>query len=130
MARPRKPLALAKLDGSAAHNPQRYRDRREPKSPPIGDPPAHLPAGARAAWRDFARRWPWLTEGDRALLEVLCELRRRIREEGPPTEALAREYRMLVSAFGGTPVSRSRVATGDEAPDDDDPFAAFEGGPQ
>ena len=126
MPRPRKPLAKALLDGSAAHNPQRFRHRREPTSAPLGPPPGHLSADARRVWRDLARRWPWMTDSDGPLLEVLCELTARFRKEPPaPGSVLAKEHRMIIAAFGGTPMTRGNVST--PAPEEgaDDPFSQF-----
>ena len=68
MPRPRVPLKKAELTGAAAKDPQRFRDRSEPQSEPLGKAPGHLSQRARNAWAKFRKEWPWLTKSDGALL--------------------------------------------------------------
>lgn len=126
MPRPRVPLEKAKLTGVAAKNPQRFRDRSDPKEKKLGAAPKYLSAGAKKAWRQFAKEWPWLTDGDTALLAPLCEMRARFEDDPQKiSAAFMTEYRLLISAFGGTPTSKSKVdAPGEDEPDD--PFAQFD----
>lgn len=124
MARQMVPLAKAKLTGVAAKNPQRFRDRSEPESGPLGSPPAFLTKDQKRAWRDFTKEWGWLTESDRAALVPLCVLRAKIESgEDVPVSAFT-EYRLQISAFGGTPTTKTKVFQ-TKSDEDDDPFAEF-----
>lgn len=125
LARPRTPLGKATLTGAAAHDPQRFRDRAEPESGPLGSPPAWLSAEAKASWREFKRDWPWLTQSDAKALAALCVLDAEIKS-GAVTLGLFKEFRMQVAAFGGNPTAKTKVhAPRDE--DATDPFADFDG---
>lgn len=128
MARPRTPLGKAELTGAAAHNPQRFRDRSEPETAPIGEPPSWLSRIGKRAWRDFCRKWPWLTDADEFQLAALCQLQEALETTSPADikVSLFAEYRLAVSAFGGTPTTRSKVYA-PKGEDDDDPFAKFDG---
>lgn len=126
MARPRTPTAVAQLTGAAAKNPQRFRDRAEPKpSGDLGDPPSFLSAREKKAWKAFAGEWSWLTADDRAAMVALCQMRALVEDpKAEKTAALYSAYRLAINDFGGTPTSRSKVHQPKED-DEDDPFAAF-----
>ena len=124
MPTPKKPLALAKLDGSAAKDPQRYRDRHEPQAGPLGAPPGYLTAPERLAWAAFAQELPWLVESDRALLALACALRAQVESGGELSATAIRELRMILSAMGATPTTRQNVQVPPEE-DANDPWAAF-----
>ena len=104
-------------------NPGRFRDRKEPKSKPLGNPSGHLDATERKAWFAFRRELPWLTEADRCLVELACHLRARAWRGALPAAAVP-QLRMCLSAMGATPTDRSKVAI---PPDDagDDPAEKF-----
>jgi len=127
MARPRTPLGKAELTGAAAKDPQRFRDRSEPASEPLGSPPAYLSAEAKTAWREFAAEWPWLTRSDRKALGVICLLWEVI-ERGDAGVNEFKEFRLQCSAFGGNPTTRTKIYQ-PKTDDEDDPFAGFEGKP-
>ena len=127
MPRPQTPLAKAKLTGADAKNPQRFRNRAAPKADgPVGDPPKFLSAGEKKAWRDFASEWSWLTNQDRPALVALVQMR-SIAEDSKAEKnaAFYTAYRLMLSEFGGTPVSRGKIHQPAEE-DDDDPFAEFD----
>lgn len=127
MARPRIPLAKAEMTGALAKNPQRFRDRSEPPTQPLGKAPSFLSKEERRSWDSFAKEWPWLTEGDRGALIALCQMRAMI--EDPVTEktaALYTAYRLMIGEFGGTPTTRSKVFQ-PKSEEDNDPFAGFDG---
>ena len=42
MPRQRTPLAKLEANGAIAHNPKRYKDRKEPKARPLGKPSVEL----------------------------------------------------------------------------------------
>ena len=123
MANPRTPLAKAKLTGAAAKNPQRFRDRVEPESSPLGLPPKKLEEAEKAAWKDFKKEWPWLVESDRAAMVPLCKMRALV-ESGEAKIGMYTEYRLMLSAFGGTPTAKTKIALPKDD-DADDPFADF-----
>lgn len=125
MGRPRTPLGKAKLTGALANHPERFRDRTEPKSPSLGKPPLFLEAAESSAWSDFAKEWPWLTESDRAALVPLCILRAKIETRASEAAAVFSEYRLMLSQFGGTPATKTKVPVVRDD-DEDDPFAQFE----
>ncbi|WP_068111281.1 hypothetical protein [Tropicimonas marinistellae] len=120
----KKPLTLAQLDGSAAKDPQRYRDRAEPKVVPLGAAPSHLTAQERTAWAEFSQEAPWLAESDRALVASACALRAQI-QAGEFNAALIRELRMHLTPMGMTPTSRQGLHAPEE-PETDDPWAQFD----
>jgi len=128
MPRPRTPTGKAELTGAAAHNPQRYRDRCEPEREPIGPAPAYLSAGAKKAWREFVKEWPWVSASDRKALGVICQLWEVI-EHGDAGVNEFKEFRLQCNAFGGNPTSVSKVYLPKEQ-EDDDPFASFGGSVQ
>lgn len=126
MPRPRTPTAKAKLTGAAANHPERFKARSDPKSSgPVGDPPAFLSGNEKKAWRDFAGRWSWITADDEPALVALCQMRALIEDKNfEKNAAFYTAYRLAMSDFGGSPVSRSKVYQA-EGEEDDDPFAKF-----
>ena len=118
----KKPLSLARIDGSAAKDPQRYRDRSEPKVIPLGDPPSYLSGPQSAAWAAFVAEAPWLAESDRAIVTSACSLRAQV-QAGDCNASIVRELRMHLTAMGMTPTSRQGVQVPEEP--EDDPFAQF-----
>lgn len=127
MPRPQTPLAKAKLTGAAAKDPQRFRNRSVPKADgPVGEPPKFLRAGEKRAWKDFAAEWSWLTNQDRPALVALVQMR-SVAEDNKVDKnaAFYTAYRLMLSEFGGTPVSRGKVHQPSDE-DDDDPFAEFD----
>lgn len=130
MPRPRTPTAKAKLTGAAAKDPQRFRNRSNPKASGrgIGKAPDYLPDSAKVAWGIWVKELPWLTFEDRGALEVVSIMRAHI-IDGNTAELPASffgNYRMAISCLGATPVDRSKVHVPDSE-DDDDPFADFDG---
>ena len=130
MARPRTPIAKAKLTGAAAKNPQRYRDRAGPalSGRPVGGPPEYLKTDAAASWRLFADELPWLIHEDRAALEAASLARAALQAAARKDEAVSAAfigaYRGMLSALGATPTDRSKIPAVTD--DEDDPFAIFD----
>lgn len=126
MGNPQTPLAKAKLTGAAAKNPQRFRHRADPTTDPLGAAPSWLSGDAKKAWKKFAAEWPWLTKSDEAGLATLCMMRAQVEgaDSAGLTAAFFREYRMQISAFGGTPTTKGKIHQGG-ADDEDDPFAGL-----
>ena len=130
MPRPQTPLAKAALTGADKKDPQRYRNRSNPKQSgkPVGDPPDYIGKSAKKAWVTFVDELPWLTFEHRASLEVVSIMRGQIMD-GLPADVPASffgNYRMALSSLGATPVDMAKVYQPKE-PEDDDPFGAFDG---
>jgi hypothetical protein len=123
MPNPRTPVAKAKATGAAVSHPGRHRTRSDPKTRPLGKASPFLDEKQAEVWEAFKHELPWLTEADRTLVEVACNLRARLWTD-PETgvQALA-QLRMCVAAMGGTPADRSKVSVPDE--EQDDPEARF-----
>ena len=125
MAKPRIPLAKAKLEGRDKKDPQRFKGRNEPlPNAPLGDPPEWLEdtenSKQRAAWSLFRSEIPWLTEQDRLLVQMACTIQGRLmakQEVGVQSMGLLRQ---MLSQMGATPADRSKVTMPDagEAKDD------------
>lgn len=123
MPQPRTPQAKAKATGRAAHDPQRFRDRKEPKGKPLGEPSEGLTETQQKCWEAFRREMPWLMESDRALVETASILRARLWTNHDLGVQALGQLRMCISAMGGTPADRSKVSVPDE--ESDDPAAEF-----
>ena len=128
MPRPRTPLAVAKLTGAIKNHPERFKDRKDPtEGQHVGMPPDNLSDTEKQVWMRSVMQWPWLTIADRSLLFTFCRVTARIEDpaETPPI-GLMNLQRSMLSDFGGTPVTRSKVVTGKpDDDDDDDGFAQF-----
>ena len=74
--------------------------------------------GQRAAWNLIRREVPWLTETDRALVEIAAYLRARIMAGEEVGVGAMNQLRMCAAQMGATPADRSKVAVPVE-PDDD-----------
>lgn len=120
MAPPRKPLALARLTGAIAKNPQRYRDRIEPKvSATLGPPPKWLKPEARVAWNELDDRLPWLDMSHRCIVGLASYLQAKVRDGtlGVPGMNLLRQ---ILGQLGATPVSSSKINWSPATDDPDD----------
>ena len=122
--RPRTPLAAAKATGADAKNPQRYRDRKEPKVAAIGEPPKYLPDDVKAEWDHLVSEIPWLARSDRTIVESAARLR-ALQVSGDLPPSLYSELRQTLNALGATPAARSKVAAPNDEDETDDPAAEF-----
>lgn len=125
----RKPTRLHLLYGSYKKNPQRQREREgEPEViEPLGEPPKHLDANQRKAWREIARTAPEgvLTRADRVSVELAAVLLAQLRGQGADfTPTRLAQLRYLLGQFGMTPADRSRV-TLETKPRKPNPFDDF-----
>lgn len=116
MAAPRTPAAKAKVTGAAGKNPQRHRDRKEPKSSPLGKPSAFLDDHGKSAWEGFKRELPWLMESDRALVEIAASVRGRLLAGEDVGVTALSMLQSILSKMGASPADRTKVM----APDDDE----------
>jgi len=118
---PRTPLAKAKATGQAAHNVKRFKDRKEPQSVPLGDPPDEFDDYERVMWADFKREVTWLMESDRATVIVASKLRAKVMTD----IATDKDYGKLLSCLsrmGATPADRSKIYAPKEDADEADEF--------
>lgn len=122
--RPRTPLAAAKATGADGKNPQRYRDRKEPKVAPIGAAPEHLPDDVKVEWDHLVSEIPWLARSDRTIVESAARLR-ALQVSGDLPPSLYSELRQTLNALGATPAARSKVAAPNDEDETDDPAAEF-----
>lgn len=122
MARPRTPVAKAKVTGAAAKNPGRHRDRADPSVAPLPDPPAHLDPSAQQAWEHFRSELPWLTASDAALLEVGAIVRGRLLIGEVPGITALNMYQSVLSKLGATPTDRSKVSVPNDESEETDEF--------
>jgi P27 family predicted phage terminase small subunit len=150
MANRRKPTALRIIEGNPGH---RALPAREPQAPIGAKMPDGLTARAQAHWPKLAKQLTAariLTELDAPALAMHCELFAswrdacdKLTEFGPVVETdkgglklspywvtfmqASSEMRRLLTEFGMTPASRSRVAAAKQRGDgdDDDPFDDF-----
>lgn len=132
MPTPTNSLAKARLTGAAAKDPQRYRDRSEPRTSgqPVGKPPAHLNATCKAVWRDLSASLGWLVKEDRAALELasvaLGQVRDFVKQGEPVPASLLAASNSAIGKLGATPTDRQKVTMQPDDDDIDDPWRAFE----
>lgn len=124
MANPRTPVAKAKATGAAMKNPGRHKTRSDPKSTALGDPSPFLDEHGRQAWEGYKRELPWLMEADRSLVEIASSVRGRLLAGEDVGVTALSMLQSILSKMGGSPADRSKVATGDDEPKEDEFFGA------
>jgi hypothetical protein len=118
----RLPAAKAKVTGAAVKDPQRHKDRKEPKVAQLGEPSIFLDEFGRQAWFAFQSELPWLAESDRALVEIAASVRGRlIGGEDVGTTALSM-LQSILSKMGASPADRTKVAAPDGEEEQDEFF--------
>ena len=118
----RTPALKAAVTGTADRNPQRHRDRKEPKTNPLGDPSPFLSPFGVTAWESFKKELPWLAESDRALVEIAAAVRGRLLAgEDVGTTALSM-LQSILSKMGATPADRTKVSAPDDEGEEDEFF--------
>lgn len=122
MANPRSPVAKAKVTGAAAKNPQRHRDRKNPKADDLGAPSTFLNEHGLRAWEAFRRELPWLKESDRSLLEVVCTIRGRLLAGDDVGIQALSLLQSCLTKLGATPADRSKVSVPDGEEEEEDEF--------
>lgn len=132
MPRPQTPLAKAKLTGADAKDPQRFRNRSEPKTSKVsvGKPPAYFQKEAKAVWAELVSDLGWLVREDRPALESACLAIAQVRvmhKVGEPiTGAMFAAMNTAIGKLGASPTDRAKVFQ-EPDDDDDDEFAQFGG---
>lgn len=125
MARPRNPLAKAKVEGRDAHDPGRFKKRKEPvDGSSLGDPPAWLKDSPtnkqRAAWALLKKEIPWLTESHRPLVALAASIYGRLVAEQEVGVQSMNLLRQMLGQMGATPADKSKVVVPDGEEDKDD----------
>lgn len=108
----------ARLTGAIAKNPQRYRNKIEPKGlAPLGEAPEYLRPDEKSAWNDFALRLPWLNRSHRGITGIACHLSAKMAAGtlGVPGMNL---LRMTLGQMGATPASAQHGIMPDDDVDD------------
>ncbi|MCT8160649.1 hypothetical protein [Pseudoruegeria sp. SHC-113] len=114
---------MAKITGADLKDPQRYRERHEPDTGPLGEPPAKFTKAQRDAWLELADELPWLTKSDRHILAIAARLQAAIIEDPAAPIGAFNQLRLCLASMGGTPADRSKVSTPRE--DEPDPASEF-----
>jgi hypothetical protein len=106
MPTPFTPRAKAFIEGRDRKNPQRFRNRREPKQTAgLGDPPEWMGDRQRASWRTFQREIPWLGASHRCLVEIACIVHSRLAAGHDVGAGALNLLRQCLGQMGATPSS-------------------------
>ena len=124
MARQRTPNDKAEILGRTLKDPQRYRNRSNPLTDPLGTPPAWLTKEAKSKWRTLAAEIPWLRKSDRQLVAITATLGASLQADPLKNIAALSEYRRQLCALGGSPADRSKIFV-PEQDDENDPAKEF-----
>ena len=115
MPNPRTPAAKARVTGADAKNPQRHRDRKDPKGTPLGKPSAFLDDNGKSAWEGFKRELPWL-------IEVCAKVRGGLLSGEDVGVSKLNMLQTMLSKLGATPADRTRIAIADDDEEEDEFF--------
>jgi len=132
MPTPKNSLAKARLTGAAAHDPQRYRDRTEPRTSgeAVGSAPSYLSKTSKAVWADLAGSLGWLQREDRGALELVAvaigQVRDLVKAGEPVPAALLSAANTGLGKLGATPADRAKVGGLPEDDVEEDVWAQFE----
>lgn len=132
MPTPKTPLSKAKLTGADKRNPQRFRDRTEPRTSgePVGNPPEYLGKEAKAVWGELSASLGWLIREDRAAVELasvaLGQVREFVKAGEPVPASLMAASNTALGKLGATPADRAKVAMPADDDDEHDPWAQFQ----
>lgn len=123
MPRPRVPKSKAEVSGAAAHDPQRFKERKVSKrTRPLGEPYAAMSDKQQVAWEELRFELPWLNSSHRPLVRLACVWMAKMDEDDfgvSATQALS----SILSKLGATPVDETKVNHGGE--EDEDPADKF-----
>lgn len=124
MPAPRIPIEKAKVQGSDLIHAGRFKDRREPKAGPIGDPPAWMKSRDRVEWYVLATEIPWLNSSHRAILNIAAKIQARIAADEDVSANMLNLLRQILGQMGATPADASKVNVPNE-PDDNPEESIF-----
>lgn len=123
MARPRLPQDKAEVSGAALHDPQRFRDRKKPRTRPLGEPFVKMTDEQKAAWEEFRQDLPWLDSSHRRLLHAACVMAVRLDEQPELGVNQIQTFVSILSKLGATPTEQTKVKHhGEEEVDPADAF--------
>lgn len=129
MAPPRKPRAKAAVEASDKKNPQRFRDRKEPKANgPLGAPPSWIAdttdCKSKSAWLLFQKEIPWLNESHRIFVGIASRVQGLIMADQDVGVQKMNLLRQMLGQMGATPSDASKITVpdGDEEDPDDKLF--------
>lgn len=127
MARPRTPLAKAKITGRDIHDKKRFDGRNAPVvKDGIGEPPDWLKPFAKAAWIDLVDEIPWLNKSHRTLLSIAATVRGRMMgDSGEEVGVQAMNLlRQALGQMGATPADSTRIGVASDG-DEKEPGEEF-----
>ena len=125
MAKPRIPRAKATIEARDKKNPQRFKNRKEPRvDGALGDPPEWLADTttnmARSAWLLFQREIPWLNESHRMLVGLASNIQGRVMANQDVGVQAMNLLRQCLGSMGATPSDASKVTLPDDDEEADD----------
>ena len=123
MPRPRLPSAKAKTAGRDVINPGRFKNRKEPKARPLGNPPKWMNEAQCESWHVIAYEIPWLNSSHRVLLSIAVVIHARMSAGQDVGVPALNTLRLCMSQMGASPVDASKVTVPDEG--EEDPAEAF-----
>jgi hypothetical protein len=118
MARPRLPVEVASITGSAQRSPGRFKGRSAPVVACLGDAPKRFTQEQVTIWKEFAADLPWLRQSDRRVVALAVMLQHTVDTNPACPIGVYAQLRMALSALGATPVDRTRVQVADDPADD------------
>lgn len=120
----RTPTDKAEVNGRAAHDPARFKDRSRPKGTrPLGEPYKRMTEEQQACWHELAYECPWLHSAHRPVVRLACTFLAKMDEPDGIGISAANTLSALLSKLGATPSDESKVNHGSgESDDPDDEF--------
>jgi hypothetical protein len=112
------PLEKARITGAIKTNPERFKNRADPKLDHVGDPPHWMSRAEKRAWALICDEIPWLTRADRMLVEVAARLRARMMSDEFVTVPTLNLLRQVCAQLGATPADRAKITVPNEPPAD------------
>jgi hypothetical protein len=127
----KQPLEMAILNGQAAHNPQRYRNKVPKNEFDLGEPPEHVMmiTGAPEAWAEFQKFCVpgVLTEAERHTIEIGALLMAEFRSNPIqfPTTRLS-VLLSILSKLGMNPCDRQKLGVPNAGEKAENKFSKFQ----
>src|ERR1044072_2061402 len=108
MPAPRLPQAKAEVSGAVAKNAGRFKDRKAPRTRPLGAPYARMTDEEKAVWAEMARDAPWLRSHHRLILRAACILAARMDDPKGLSLGAIDSLSRLLSKLGMTPTDDTK----------------------
>lgn len=106
-----QPYEKAVATGDAYKNKKRYEDSGNPTVQKLGDPSDGMTEAEQAIWYAFKREIPWLYESHRALMEIACATRARVRQGSATMQEIKMSVQIL-KMLGASPTSENQIPDG------------------